>query len=337
MLCIVAPAHICAVAAGDDPVRCAQFHIVAGELRAVGCVSCKFYVWCSTSPIIDSCRGLGYAAGLLASQLRPVGSGWLTAWPPRSVAWWALRFGEWHVAYPGLAAQYQLAGLDPLATNLSRDVRDSTDGDMAAVDSGRVWTLLPPQPELSVDPGTCTSVAPPAAAATGVDADATATKTEDTTADAETEATQFYSVVYSGVVAVRDAPQRDAEEVGERLPGEVVEVAEVIESGWVRLQPPPGYTGTDRYMCIEQAGTTLLTPVPASQVSGVRLWRSRLSVTADVSLLLFTVVYCRSQPLLAAARQRHGSDGVQATTVVTRLGLYAAAELLHCFVDWHCW
>ena len=93
-----------------------------------------------------------------------------------------------------------------------------------------------PRPARSAAPAAAPAAAAPAAAAPAAQPAAP----DSGAAPASGEA-RYFRVVYSGVVAVRDGPSRDASEVGERMPGDIVEAAEVQE-GWIRLQPPPGFT-----------------------------------------------------------------------------------------------
>ena len=123
-----------------------------------------------------------------------------------------LKFGAWHLQCPGMAAQFSAAALT--AANRWGTVVDSSDESGAAGN----WSALPVPQQRSLATGSgepsvaLPSPSPPAAAAA---------------AEVGSPQPQYFRVVFQGVVSVRDGPQRDAAEVGERLPGDIVEVSRV--------------------------------------------------------------------------------------------------------------
>ena len=237
-------------------------HVVAQQLRTRGCLDCTFFLWVPTEPVIEASVGL--------------------------------RIGAWHVSYPGLSRHMQAAQLNPTDPNMWDHVCDCTPADE---DDGEHWRRVARRPELpmkieGVDapcdtplpkpaPASPVSASPvasprparsaaataaaPAAAAPAAAAPAEQPAAPDSGAASASGEARYFRVVYSGVVAVRDGPSRDASEVGERMPGDIVEAAEVQE-GWIRLQPPPGFTGGPRWVCAKVGTTTLLDEVPLSEV-----------------------------------------------------------------------
>ena len=163
-----------------------------------------------------------------------------------------MKFGAWHLVYPEMEAQFSAAGLGK-SNRWDAVVNSSDDGD-----AGANWSTLPHVPQgrqLGGGGGDGAKVH-----------DATPAPASAAEPAAAAEPTpQYFRVVFQGVVSVRDGPRRDAAEVGERLPGDIVEASRV-QDGWAKLVPPAGFKGGERWMLIEADGTPLLDPLPLSRV-----------------------------------------------------------------------
>ena len=171
--------------------------------------------------------------------------------------------------YPGLTAHMAQAKLNPSDVNKWTQVYDFTPDDSAGELHWRRVATHPPvamkiagvdvpcdsplRPTRSTsNPSSSPAVSPkPKVAASPKPEPAAAAKTQE-----NPPGPRFFRVVYNGVVTVRDGPTREANEVGERMKGDIVEAAEVGD-GWIRLQPPPGFSGGERWICAK-VGTTLL-------------------------------------------------------------------------------
>lgn len=220
-------------------------HAVAQQLRVRGCVDCTFFLWVPTDPVIESSHGL--------------------------------RIGQWHVAYPGLTAHMAHAKLNPSDVNKWSQVYDFTPDDGA----GEVhWRRVATHPQVAMKiagvDAPCDSPLRPTSSMSKPSSPVAVKAKPKVVAGPESEpagekATEqktgprFFRVVYNGVVTVRDGPSREANEVGERLKGDVVEAAEVSD-GWIRLQPPPGFSGGERWVCAKVGTTLLLDELSPSEV-----------------------------------------------------------------------
>jgi hypothetical protein len=220
-------------------------HVIAQQLRLRGCVDCTFFLWVPTDPVIEASHGL--------------------------------RIGQWHLAYPGLTAHMRSAKLNPDDTNKWSQVYDFTPD---ADGEGEVhWRRVATHPEVAmridgVDAPCDTplraapassSPASPAGGMPKPKPKPAATALSAAAVKEQPAGPRFFRVVYSGVVTVRDSPNREANEVGERMKGEVVEAVEVRD-GWIRLMPPPGFTGDERWVCTKVGTTLLLDEMSASEI-----------------------------------------------------------------------
>lgn len=227
-------------------------HVIAQQLRVRGCVDCTFFLWVPTDPVIEASHGL--------------------------------RIGQWHTAYPGLTTHMADAQLNPSDPNKWNQVYDFTPDE----DGGEVhWRRVanhplvemkiagvdapsdsPLRPTVTTSPSSSPPVpkAKPKLAAAPDSAPEPEPAVAAETTEQQTTGPKFFRVVYNGVVTVRDGPNREAKEVGERMKGDVVEAAEVSD-GWIRLQPPPGFSGGERWICAKVGTTLLLDELSPSEVS----------------------------------------------------------------------
>jgi hypothetical protein len=201
-----------------------------------------------------------------------------------------LKVGPWSITYPELAEQQAAAKLNPSDENKFEQIYDFTPEETP----GPHWVLVPSVG--TMDLAAVLNKGPESGTSTKTDASteeelepsdtgspfATVSKPQSEPEPREQEREQgqkpqqgqeaqdeeaegrYWKVVYN-VVSVRVRPESGADEVGERLKEEVVEVAEV-KGDWVRLQAPPGYKGDERWMLTQSGETTLLKPLPMDQV-----------------------------------------------------------------------
>lgn len=262
-------------------------HVVAQQLRVRGCVDCTFFLWVPTDPVIESSHGL--------------------------------RIGQWHVAYPGLTAHMAHAKLNPEDVNKWSQVYDFTPDDAG----GEVhWRRVATHPQVAMQiagvdapcdsplrrmPSTSNPASPAAVKAKVVESGAPAATAAKTTE--QQAGPRFFRVVYNGVVTVRDGPNREAKEVGERMKGDVIEAAEVSD-GWIRLQPPPGFTGGERWVCTKVGTTLLLDELSSSEIpkqTPPPVVRARVSTNQQSGKLRAS--HACAQILVCIYVLHHGTDG----------------------------